>query len=89
MTHRLDTFTHDLLLEVMLTADRQWWLRRAQDFERAKPTAADFRGRQTIEDTRQQWRRLDQMARACRARAEVSDPIARSAEVADVLAEAA
>ena len=42
--NRIDAFVHDALLEVMVTAERSWWLRRAEDFERAKPRIGDFHG---------------------------------------------
>lgn len=69
---RIDRFAHDALLEVMLDGERRWWLKRAEDFERAKPREGDFHGNATREDLRAAWRRCDELARACRARAHVS-----------------
>lgn len=86
---RLDNFLHDALAEVMLTAERQWWLRRAEDFERAKPRpVGEFHGRMTAAQLRAQWLRLDAMARACRARAHVSPVDHIREDVANVLREA-
>lgn len=87
---RIDDFLHDALAEVMLTAERQWWLRRAEDFERAKPRpVGEFHGRMTAAQLRAQWLRLDAMARACRARAQVSPVDHIREDVANVLQEVA
>lgn len=72
LPQRIDNFLQDALTEIMLTAERAWWLRRAEDFERAKPVPGEYVGGASHADLRAQWLRLDRMARACRARASVS-----------------
>lgn len=85
---RVDRFLHDALTEVFLTAERAWWLRRAEDFERAKPRVGDNFGRLTRDQVREQWHRLDELARACRARAHVSPVDDIREDVRNVLREA-
>lgn len=85
---RVDRFLHDALTEVFLSAERAWWLRRAEDFERAKPRLGDNFGRLTREEVRAQWHRLDELARACRARAQVSPVDDIREDVRNVLREA-
>jgi hypothetical protein len=87
---RIDAFLHDALTEVLLGAERNWWLRRAEDFERAKPRpAGEFYGQASRGQLRERWLRLDEMARACRARAHVSAEKCVRADVANVLREVA
>ena len=87
--HRLDAFLHDALLEVFLAAERQWWLKRADEFLAARPTPGDFTGEATRAELSAQWRRLTEIARACRARAEVSPVEDLREDVANVLREVA
>lgn len=49
------------------------WLRRAEEFERAKPRPDDFRGRATDEQLAEQAARLTAKADACRHRADVCE----------------
>lgn len=85
---RVDRFVHDLLLEVLLSSERTWWLRRAEDFEQAKPMRGQFSGQATPAQLSAQWQRFDEMARACRARAELCSRSAAERDVAAVLSEA-
>ena len=68
----LDHFALRLLTDALNEQTRRYWLKRAEDFENAKPTPGQHHGRLTADQIRAQWRELDQIARACRARAEVS-----------------
>lgn len=72
-----------VVVEAFNDATRVWWLRRAEEFEAAKYRAGDYPGRATVEELREQWRRCDDAARACRAKAEVLEP---RVEVAELLA---
>src|SRR5437868_1257308 len=90
LPRRIDAFLHDALVEILLTAERAWWLRRAEDFERAKPVPGEWRGLVTTrEGLSARWQRLDQTARACRRRAEMCSPVAAASDVAAVLREVA
>jgi hypothetical protein len=83
--HSRARFLQDALNE----ATRTYWLRRADTFEAAKPRVGDHFGKLTREEVRAQWHRLDQIARACRARAEVSLVDELAPEVQTVLREVA
>lgn len=65
----LDHFTRRLLQDALNEARRSWWLKRAEDFERAKPRPGDFNGRATIEQLRARWRWCHATAQACRNKA--------------------
>ncbi|QYJ05389.1 hypothetical protein KUV85_06835 [Nocardioides panacisoli] len=59
-----------MLQDALAQATAAFWERRAADFEAAKPDPArDFLGRATVEELREQWRRCDANAHACRAHA--------------------
>lgn len=86
---RVDAFLHDALLDVLMTGERYWWLKRAETFERAKPVpGGDYTGQASRQELSAQWQRLDEMARACRARAELCSRQAAEHDVATVLSEA-
>jgi len=72
LPRRIDSFLHDALTEVFIAAERQWWIKRSEDFLDARPKVGEFHGRSTRVELNAQWRRLTAMADACRARAEVS-----------------
>lgn len=61
-----------LLTECLHEATRAYWLRRAKQFEDARPRHGDFVGQATPEQRRQRWHELTEIANACRARAQVS-----------------
>lgn len=48
------------------------WLRRAEDFENARPRLDDFHGEATTDQLRAKWHELTLVANACRARAQVA-----------------
>lgn len=84
-----EQFERRLLQDALTSATQSYWIRRAQAFEDAKPRSDDYPGRATQDDLRDQWRRLDGMAKACRARAECVPFDDVTSEVEGVLGEAA
>jgi hypothetical protein len=68
----LDHFVMRLLTEAIEQQTRAFWLKRAQDFLDARPRAGEYHGKKTPEQLREAWRRLTQIANACRARAQVA-----------------
>ena len=89
LADHLIQFERRLLADALQTATAAYWQRRAAAFEAAKPRSTDYRGRATDDDLRDAWRRCDDAARACRARAKAApfDDVRR--EVDDALGEAA
>lgn len=71
---RLDVehFTMRLLHDCLAEATRAYWLKRAAQLEAARPTPGDYLGSASREELSERWRRLTEMADACRARAAVS-----------------
>lgn len=83
-------FTVELLSDVLTDASAKQWRKRAADFRAARPRPGDFLGRATIEQQRDRWRRLNQLAAACEARAEMLDRYEQDwPEVTDALSEVA
>ena len=78
----------DASVRYLAESGAAYWLRRAEQFESAKPTLSDFRGQSAAVELRAKWRELDAIARACRNRAVVS-PLSLAEEVAEVLGEVA
>jgi hypothetical protein len=68
----LEHFSRRFVQEVIEDATAAYYLKRAQAFEAAKPKPDDYHGKASREDLRAQWLRLDELAKACRARAKVS-----------------
>lgn len=66
----LDHFTKRMLQDALAEATAAFWLRRAEDFEAAKPIAPP-EGFRDPEAARERWRRCHETAKACRAAAEV------------------
>lgn len=66
----LDPFMWGVLADAYNTGRRLWWLKRARDFENAKPLPGEFHGNATREQLSARWRWCDEVARACRAKAE-------------------
>jgi hypothetical protein len=85
----LNQFAKRLLLEAFSDASRQWWLKRAEVFERARPVPGEFHGNMTPEQLRAQWLHLSEVAAACRARAGVCEPRDASADLDAVWSEVA
>jgi hypothetical protein len=70
-TADLDPFSWGVLADAWNIGRRLWWLRRARDFENAKPLPGEYHGRASREELSARWRWCDEVARACRARAEL------------------
>lgn len=60
------------LQEIVAEATAGYWHRRAEAFESSRPRAGDYPGQSTLEQRREAWRRCDQAAKACRAKAAVA-----------------
>ena len=65
----LDHFGYRLLRDAMNEATAGYWLRRAEDFERARPRPGDYAGQATEVDIARRDARLREAAQACRAKA--------------------
>lgn len=73
LAEHLDHFSHRFLQEVLDDATASYWLKRAQAFEDAKPDPIrDYCGRATREELRERWKRCHEVAKACRARAQLT-----------------
>lgn len=66
----LDHFAQRLIRDAFNEATAAYWLRRAEQFEAARPKPGDYFGQATREEVRAQYDRLTMTAHACRARAE-------------------
>lgn len=88
LPRRIDNFLHDTLLDVLVHANRQWWLRRAEEFEAARPRPDEFHGNASREELRARWIDLTEIAQACRARAGVAPVEDFRGAVTSVLREA-
>lgn len=71
MSATVDHFTTRLLQEVITEAEAQFWDRRAETFEWARPRPGDYLGKSTETDRKRRDTRLREQAEACRARAAV------------------
>lgn len=69
---RLRAVQRRVLQEAVSDGSRRFWLRRAQDFENAKPRLGEFHGKATPEELNARWTWCDQVARACRAKANMA-----------------
>ncbi len=63
----------DCIIEAFHLATADYWRRRADTLEWAKPKPGEYHGRSTVEERRKRWRELDQQAKACRNRARVAE----------------
>ena len=59
----------DFMLDVFLDVSAAQWRARAEEYRAARPRPGDYTGQATVEDLREQWRRLASIAEACEARA--------------------
>lgn len=62
-------FQHRVIQDALNQATRNYWLRRADEFEWAKPRLDDFHEEASNAELSRQWQRADETARACRNRA--------------------
>lgn len=67
----LDHFTRRILQDALAEATAAYWLRRAADFDAAKPIKPPG-GFKNPEQAREQWRRCHEAAEACRHAAELA-----------------
>lgn len=67
----LDHFQRRVLQDALAEATKAYWLRRAQDFEAAKPVEPP-EGFRDPEQARKQWKRCHAAAEACRHAAELA-----------------
>lgn len=67
----LDQFTRRVLQDALNEATVAYWLRRAEDFEAAKPVEPP-NGFADPEQARERWRRCHEAAEACRHAAELA-----------------
>lgn len=58
-----------MLREAFNDARRDWWLKRAEDFEAAKPVPGEYQGRASRAEQRTRWEWCHQTAQACRNKA--------------------
>lgn len=63
-----------IVADIFREAESDYWLRRAKQFEWAKPTAAEMLGAtpERLAQARENWRRCHETAESCRARAAVA-----------------
>lgn len=89
MSEGLDQHAKRLLTELVMDGTAACRLRRARQWEDARPRVDDFPGAKTPDELRAAWRRCNEIAKAFRASAEVA-PIreAVAADAANVWAEA-
>lgn len=68
----VDHFVKRLLIDCLLEQTSEYWLKRADDFEKAKPRLGDFNGGLTAEESREKVEELNQIATACRNAAKLA-----------------
>lgn len=72
----LTNFAARVMQDAMSEATSAYWLRRAAQFEAARPRPGEFHGRATPEKLRAQDARLARTAEMCRRRADLTrDPM--------------
>ncbi len=72
LVEHVEHFQRRLIADALAEATSAYWLKRADDFEWARPSLADFPGDATLDQRRMRWRELTEVATACRNRATVS-----------------
>jgi len=72
LAEHVEHFRLRVMEDAFTEATAAYWLRRADQFEWARPTLDDFAGNATDTQRRAKWHELAAVARACRARASVS-----------------
>jgi hypothetical protein len=61
-----------VIQDALAEATSDYWERRAEAFEDARPVPGEFHGNETREELRERWLRLTEIAAACRRRATVA-----------------
>ncbi|WP_323793812.1 hypothetical protein [Nocardioides sp.] len=65
-------FQHRVIQEALNSATQIYFLRRAEEFEWAKPRLDDYHGQASNSELSRQWQRAQEAAQACRNRAAVA-----------------
>ena len=73
-----------VLQDALAEATAAYWLRRAEQLERAKPRPGEFHGQMTRAELRAKWRELDEIVRACRNRATIAHLTGESESAGEV-----
>ncbi len=91
LAEHVEHFRRRVVQDALSEATSAYWCRRADQFERARPTLDDFAGNATDTQRRAKWHELAAVARACRARASIALIQGNDidVELLDVLAEVA
>jgi hypothetical protein len=69
----LEHFQYRLVRDAINEASAAYWLRRADEFEAARPQIGDFHGSASRENLRSRFERLTAIAEACRNRSRVCE----------------
>lgn len=88
----IEHFRARALQGALAQATAAYWLRRAAQFEAAKPRLGEFHGQMTPPELSAKWQELDAIVRACRGRASIAHLTGESEyapELVDALAEVA
>ena len=70
LVQHIDHMQRRVLQDCIIEQTRRYWIKRAEQFEAARPKHGDFTGRMTREELSAQWCRLTTIANACRSKAE-------------------
>lgn len=65
----VDQFRARVLQDALSEATSSYWLRRAEQFEDARPRLSEHHGQQSADQLRARWVELTETATACRAAA--------------------
>ncbi len=68
----LEHFRARVLQDALNEATSAYWLRRAAQFEDARPRLGDYHGRATRDELRTRWHELTEIALACRHAAQLA-----------------
>jgi hypothetical protein len=82
LVEHVDHFQRRVIADAVLDASATRWLKRAEEFEAARPRHGDFHGQATREQLHARWDELTEIAKACRAKA----ALLRELDMPDVLA---
>jgi hypothetical protein len=73
LADHVEHFRERVLQDALCHALARYWKRRAVMLRWAQPRPGEYAGRATVEQLREQWRRLEEQARACESRARVAE----------------
>lgn len=89
MVSYVEHFQMRVLQDALASAHAGQLIRRAEQFEAARPRPGDFHGRATRSDLSRRWRELTEIAEALRAKAAIVSDSPVSLHVVDELREVA